>query len=163
MKRQELAVNSTKEILEKMGFKTQVTWVEEGGGLGIPMVVVVVSNDSGLLIGKQGETLDCLERLVRMVVQKESEPEEGVRRPDRFAVDINGYRRSQAETIIRLAREAAKKVSTNRRVESLAPMTAYERRIVHAELSSHEGIETESAGVDPQRRVLIKPVSSLGV
>lgn len=161
MNDKELVVRTTEEFLKKMGFTTQVSWVDNSG-LNIPIVVVAASTDSGMLIGKQGETLDCIERLVRLVVLRSMESHEARSLPH-FIIDVNGYRRAQAEQLIRAARETAKKVAQSKRVESLAPMTAYERRLIHADLASFGEVETESVGSEPQRRIIVKPISSLGI
>ena len=73
-------------------------------------------------------------------------------------VDINNYRREREEIIIKLARAAAKKAVVTKKEILLPPMNAYERRIVHSELSVHPDLKTESLGEGKERRVMIKPI-----
>lgn len=73
-------------------------------------------------------------------------------------VDINNYRKNREDLIIKLAKAAAKKTSSEKKVVALPPMNAYERRLVHAELATHPDVRTESEGEGKDRHVVIKPM-----
>ena len=74
-------------------------------------------------------------------------------------LDINDYKKKKEEYLKELARSAAEEVALTKREKILGSMLAYERRIIHMELSNRENIETESIGEEPERRVIIKPRS----
>ena len=73
-------------------------------------------------------------------------------------IDINNYRKDREDLIIKLAKAAAKKSSVTKQEVSLPAMNAYERRIIHSELSLHPDLKTESSGEGKQRHVVIKPI-----
>lgn len=146
---------TTKELLEKMGFKatiyteTTVTETEEN----TPISVEIQLTDSKYLIGKHGLNLSALQHLLRIIIRKKAS-----QRID-FNVDINGYREGQKQSIIDLAHEVAEKVSREKKVVILRPMNAYERRLVHVELDQNKNVKTESIGEKDERKVAVKPVS----
>lgn len=106
---------------------------------------------SGLLIGRHGETLEALQHLLRLLVSKEQE--EFIP----LVLDIAGYRASRAQELEELAKNLAGKVKTYGGSEMLPMMSAYDRRQIHLILQDIDGIESESEGVEPYRRVVIKP------
>lgn len=105
----------------------------------------------GLLIGRRGQTLDALQYLTNMAVNRQGG--DWVR----VNVDIEGYRSRREETLKSLAERLASKVQTSGRRVALDPMTGLERRIIHSELQEFPGVETHSEGRDPYRRVIIVP------
>ena len=109
------------------------------------------SSDSAILIGQHGVNLGALQYMTRVLVLK--------RLPVtlHFIVDVEGYKKSREEFLRELARQAAARVRDTRESLLLKPMLAYERRVVHAEISKLPDIVTESVGEEPERRVLIKP------
>ena len=109
----------------------------------------VLSDSTGRLIGRHGETLRALQHLVSMMM-KDAAP--GVR----FTVDVAGYRRAQAEKLAEMAREAAARAVETGEEVVLRPMNAGERRLVHMALHDSDEVETESRGEDPHRRIVIK-------
>jgi spoIIIJ-associated protein len=105
----------------------------------------------GLVIGYRGETLDSLQYLTSLVVNKKREGEYV-----RVILDTEGYRKKREETLERLAEKTAYKVKKYRRSMKLEPMNPYERRIIHSKLQKIEGIATHSVGDEPFRRVVIE-------
>ena len=111
-------------------------------------------DEMGILIGKRGQTLDSLQYLVSLVVNKEAE--EYIR----VKVDTENYRKRRRETLENLAKNIAYKVKRSRRPVALEPMNPYERRIIHAALQDFNGVTTYSTGTEPGRRVVIAPDNS---
>lgn len=105
--------------------------------------------EMGVLIGKRGQTLDSLQYLVSLVVNKEAE------NYVRVKVDTEDYRQRRKETLENLAKNIAYKVKKTRRPVSLEPMNPYERRIIHSALQNDKYISTHSEGEEPFRRVVI--------
>lgn len=105
--------------------------------------------DMGVLIGKRGQTLDSLQYLTNLVVNKESESYLKVK------LDTENYRERRKETLENLAKNIAFKVKKTRRAVSLEPMNPYERRIIHSALQYDKFVETHSEGEEPYRRVVI--------
>lgn len=113
------------------------------------MDINLFGDEMGVLIGKRGQTLDSLQYLVSLVVNKESE--EYVR----VKVDTEDYRQRRKETLENLAKNIAYKVKKTRRPVSLEPMNPYERRIIHSALQNDKYISTHSEGEEPFRRVVV--------
>ncbi|MEG0215562.1 MAG: RNA-binding cell elongation regulator Jag/EloR [Hungatella sp.] len=105
--------------------------------------------DMGILIGKRGQTLDSLQYLVSLVVNKDCEGYVRVK------LDTENYRARRKETLETLAKNIAYKVKRTRRSVSLEPMNPYERRIIHATLQNDKFVLTRSEGEDPFRHVVI--------
>lgn len=106
-------------------------------------------NDMGMLIGKRGQTLDSLQYLTSLVVNKKSEDFIKIK------LDTENYRQRRKETIENLAKNVANKVKKTGRPAFLEPMNPYERRIIHAVLQSDKYVDTHSEGDDPHRKVVI--------
>ena len=106
-------------------------------------------DDMGMLIGKRGATLDSLQYLVSLVVNKNNEDY------IRVKVDTENYRERRKETLENLARNIAYKVKRTKRPVSLEPMNPYERRIIHSALQNDKYVTTHSEGEDPYRRVIV--------
>jgi len=147
-------MDTTQKILGRIGIAAEVTWNEERAS--VPMVSIMSQDSLGTLIGKQGANLVHLEHLIRLVAMRRNEKESSARLTS-FVVDVNNYRKHHIEHILGLAKEVARRVSQNRRAESMSPMSSYERRAIHAELTSYKDVTTESVGQEPQRRVMVSP------
>ena len=106
-------------------------------------------DEMGILIGKRGQTLDSLQYLVSLVVNKDSEDY------IRVKVDTEDYRKRRKETLENLAKNIAYKVKRSRRPVALEPMNPYERRIIHAALQNDKFVTTRSEGEEPFRHVVI--------
>lgn len=107
-------------------------------------------NDMGILIGKRGQTLDSLQYLTSLVVNK------GKSSYIRVKLDTEDYRRRRKETLENLARGIAYKVKKTRKPVVLEPMNPYERRIIHSALQGNKFVETISEGEEPYRHVVVK-------
>lgn len=105
--------------------------------------------DMGVLIGKRGQTLDSLQYLVSLVINKNTEKYIKVK------LDTENYRARRKETLENLARNISSKVKKTRRSVTLEPMNPYERRIIHSALQNDKYVETYSEGEDPYRKVVI--------
>lgn len=113
------------------------------------LCINLVGEDMGILIGKRGQTLDSLQYLVSLVVNKYTDGYLRVK------LDTENYRERRKETLETLARNIAYKVKRTKRAVSLEPMNPYERRIIHASLQSDKYVVTRSEGEDPFRHVVI--------
>lgn len=113
------------------------------------MDVDLSGDEMGVLIGKRGQTLDSLQYLVSLVVNK------GKDDYIRVKVDTEDYRQRRKETLENLAKNIAYKVKRTRRSVSLEPMNPYERRIIHSALQNDKYVTTHSEGEEPFRKVVI--------
>ena len=106
-------------------------------------------DDMGVLIGKRGQTLDSLQYLASLIVNKESEDY------IRVKVDTENYRKRRQDTLENLAKNIAFKVKRTKRTVSLEPMNPYERRIIHSALQNDKFVTTHSEGDEPFRHVVV--------
>ena len=111
----------------------------------------IEGEDAGLLIGRRGETLQALQFLVNLMVNKE------LGRQAYVTIDVEGYRDRRHESLRTLAMRTASRVASSGRQFALQPMSAGERRIVHLTLAEHPSVRTESRGEGEQRRVVVLP------
>ena len=111
--------------------------------------ITLNGEDMGILIGKRGQTLDSLQYLVSMVVNKGSD--EYIR----VKVDTENYRERRKLTLENLAKNIAFKVKRTKRSVSLEPMNPYERRIIHSALQNDRYVTTHSEGEEPYRKVVV--------
>ena len=135
------------QILKHMGLSVEldVTMKER------QIYINITGKNMGLLIGKRGQTLDSLQYLVNLVVNKGDQQYIGV------MLDTENYRRRRRETLENLANNLAKKARMTRRPVVLEPMNPYERRIIHAALQNDKNVSTYSEGEEPYRNVVIVP------
>lgn len=139
-----------KELLRRMDIEAEVQVAVNEDRIDVD----ITGENLGLLIGRRGQTLDSLQYIVGLAVNREGG--DWVR----VMVDVEGYRSRREETLRSLARRlAGKSTATGRRV-ALDPMNAMDRRIVHSELQIIDGVDTHSEGKDPYRRVIIVPKRS---
>lgn len=108
-------------------------------------------DDMGVLIGKRGQTLDSIQYLVSLVVNKNVDGYVHVK------ADTEDYRARRKKTLENLAKNIAFKVKRSHRAQALEPMNPYERRVIHSALQSDRYVTTYSEGEDPYRRVVIAP------
>ena len=108
-------------------------------------------DEMGVLIGKRGQTLDSLQYLISLVINK------GTTEYIRVKVDTENYRQRRKETLENLAKNISYKVKRTRRPVSLEPMNPYERRIIHSALQNDKYVTTHSEGEEPFRRVVVTP------
>lgn len=136
-----------REMLVNMGVMAQVEIFKRSENT----VLNINGNDLGILIGKRGQTLDSIQYLVNLAVNK------GQVEKERIVVDVAGYRRRREDTLRRLALKMADKVKREGRRQVLEPMSPHERRIIHSTLQTYKDIMTYSEGEDPYRHVIITP------
>ncbi len=134
------------EVLQSMSMKAEVEIKDENNEIRIDLV----GPNMGLLIGYRGETLDSLQYLVSLVVNKNHDEEY-----KRVILDTENYRAKREETLKRLASKIAYKVRVSGRVLKLEPMNPYERRIIHFTLQNDSYVYTFSEGEEPYRRVVV--------
>lgn len=135
-----------KELTHLMGVEVDVAVGNDAEG----NVFVQMTGDTlGILIGRRGETLDALQYLTSLKINR------GQENYTRVTLDTENYRAKREDTLIRLAnRMANRAVKTGRKV-SLEPMNPYERRIIHSALQANEAVDTHSEGDEPNRHVVI--------
>lgn len=149
--------NSTKKFLTDvfaaMGINAlvEVNYDQENS----TVEVNIDGDEMGVLIGKRGQTLDSLQYLVSLVVNKNSENYIKVK------LDTENYRARRKETLENLAKNIAYKVKRTRKPVSLEPMNPYERRIIHSALQNDKFVETYSEGEEPYRKVVINIKKSI--
>ena len=114
------------------------------------LYIDIQGKDSGTVIGKRGQTLDAIQYLTSLVVNKE---QSGY---TRVVIDAENYRAKREKTLELLAIRLAKKVGKTKRSIKLEPMNPYERKVIHATLQNHPYVTTRSEGQDPYRRVIIE-------
>lgn len=113
--------------------------------------VAIVGDGLDDLIGQRGATLEALQELTRLAVLQET----GQR--SRLMLDIGGYRQRRRGELVSLAKAAAERVVAGGQDEKLAPMTPFERKVVHDAIAAIDGVVSESEGEEPQRRVVVRP------
>jgi spoIIIJ-associated protein len=137
------------QLLQSLGFTATVEehHLEEG------LLLEVKTDDSGRLIGRQGQTLSDLQYLLnRMIFQQDT-------KAPKVLVDVGGYRAQTREALVRKAQEAAEKVRRWGDVVELEPMNAFDRRIIHNALKDDPSVETHSVEVDgtDKKAILLRP------
>lgn len=142
---------AAKEFLEQvfgaMGLEVSIETVYDAAER--ELQVMMSGDDMGILIGKRGQTLDSLQYLVSLVVNKETEGYLRVK------LDTENYRERRKETLETLAKNISYKVKRTKHPVSLEPMNPYERRIIHSALQNDRYVVTRSEGEDPYRHVVI--------
>lgn len=135
------------QMFEAMNMKVEIkaSYHEKDRELSVDMI----GGDMGILIGKRGQTLDSLQYLVSLVVNKDCEGYVRVK------LDTENYRARRKETLEILAKNIAYKVKRTKRSVSLEPMNPYERRIIHAALQNDKMVVTRSEGEEPFRHVVV--------
>lgn len=143
----DIAKNFLKEVFEAMNMAVviDVNYNQEDKTMDINLS----GEEMGVLIGKRGQTLDSLQYLVSLVVNREQSDY------IRVKVDTEDYRERRKETLENLAKNIAYKVKRTKRSVLLEPMNPYERRIIHSALQNDKYVTTHSEGEEPFRRVIV--------
>lgn len=115
------------------------------------MSIILSGENMGIVIGKRGDTLDSLQYLTSLIVNRETE------KYIKVTVDAENYREKRCNSLIALSNRLAEKVARTGRRHTLEPMNPYERRIIHSNLQDNEDVITKSVGEDPYRKVVIEP------
>jgi spoIIIJ-associated protein len=136
------------QVLAKMQEPATVTVTQEEDRINL----LIETSDAGLLIGKQGQTLDALQYLVTKMLAKQT------RKKVRIAIDVEAYRARHNEALALLAQKYGEKVKRSGRPITLNPMNPYDRRIVHMALQGDNDLKTISRGEGLYKKVVISPV-----
>lgn len=136
-----------RSILEGMGVsEIEISACEDDEGVEVQLNC---GNDYGYVIGRRGETLDAIQYLTRLVINKGSD---GYKR---VSINAGNYREKREETLRELAKKNASRVRKYGRNVTLDPMNPYERRIIHTTIQEIEGVDSHSVGSESDRRVVI--------
>ena len=143
---------TVKKIVSFMDIECQIDLKEEVDDKGKKalMISLYTPDNARFLIGKDGQNLKSLELILRAMFLKKTID------TDNIVLDVNDYKKLRADYVVELAREAIAKVRSTQKAEVLSPMSSYERRVVHMEIASCPDIVTESIGIEPNRRIVIK-------
>jgi len=140
----------TEEFFEKMTFEVEIE-INPQKDQTIP--VDLKTDEPQILIGEGGQTLTDIQHLLKAILKRKIATEELFY----IDLDIDDYKKKKIKYLKELARSIADEVSLTKKERILAPMPAYERRIIHLELASREDVATESIGREPERKIAIKP------
>lgn len=136
-------------LFNKMNIEAKCIAERKGRNINVN-ITDISSTDMGIIIGKRGNTLDAIQYLLSLFINRKRE------NYIKVLVDTKGYRKKREETLIRLANKMAQKVQYTKDSIRLEPMNPYERRIIHSALQNVEGVSTHSEGEEPYRRVIIE-------
>jgi spoIIIJ-associated protein len=141
-----LALAFVEDITSKMGLELNISSSEEDGIIYID----IDGKDSGTIIGKRGQTLDSLQYLTNLAVNKNTD------KYVKVVINAENYREKRESTLEQLAIRLAGKVSKTKRAVRLEPMNPYERKVIHTTLQDDVRVNTRSEGDEPYRRVVIE-------
>ncbi len=152
----EIAKSVVEALLTRLGVVASIAPhspppVGEGDEAATPIALDIKGDDLGILIGRHGETLSCLQYIVRLIVAHKTESWLPI------TIDVEGYKQRRYEALRTLAQRIAEQVKAKGVPFTLRPMPAYERRIVHLTLADHPDVTTESTGEGEARKVVIEP------
>ena len=116
------------------------------------IILDLVSKDSAFIIGKRGQMIDALQYVTNLAANHASD------NPVRFILDVENYRKRREETLIKMAKSVADRVTRIKQSVKMEPMSRHERRIIHTALQDNKRVETHSFGEDPYRYVVVSPV-----
>jgi spoIIIJ-associated protein len=144
----EEAVRFLTQVVNKMGVKVDLD-LQRSIAPSQPVVLNLVGDDLGILIGKRGQTLESLQYLVNIAANREAVEQV------RFILDADGYRKRREEALIGLAERLAKQVLRTKKQIVLEPMPPSERKVIHGAIQREKHLTTHSEGIDPNRCVVI--------
>ena len=164
-KNQKVITETIIELLEIMGLEANIE--EEkieniGDELEEIFTINLATEQPNLLIGQYGSNLQSLQHLAGIIARRkisenrDKEDDNGYE--IKFNIDVNNYKKQKKESLVKLAETMANQVSYSKNSVALRPMSSYERKIIHMEISGKKNLATESTGVDLMRRVIIKYV-----
>lgn len=146
----QIALEFIKKMIEDMELSLNVGIKD---GTNDDTVITVDGEGAGLLIGHHGETLDALQYLANLAANKKVKGEK--REYTKITLDVEGYRAKREEALRALARRMAGKVVKYKKSVMLEPMNPYERRIIHSEVQTIDGVSTNSIGSENNRRIVM--------
>ncbi|WP_408955304.1 RNA-binding cell elongation regulator Jag/EloR [Natroniella sp. ANB-PHB2] len=144
----ELAKEFLQEVIKQMDLELTITVVNKDS-VNKTIVLDVTGDELGIIIGYRGKTLNSLQYLTNLAVNK------GDSEYVRIVIDAEGYRERREKTLEKLALRMAKKAKKKKRKVLLDPMPAHERKVIHRVLQNKSGISTYSEGEEPYRKVVI--------
>ena len=153
----EVAKDILEQLLNLMGVSASVTPLAEfpAEGAASSVTLNVEGEDLGILIGRRGQTLSCLQYLVRLIIGHQTR----VWWP--IIIDVEGYKQRRCHALQDLACRIAEQVKVSKAPFALEPMPAFDRRIIHLALVEHPDVTTQSSGEGEARRVVIMPKEQL--
>ena len=134
------------QVLKSMNIDAEIQVIKEEK----EVKMNIKGSSMGTIIGYRGETLDSLQYLVSLVLNKNHEESY-----KKLVLDAENYRQKRIDTLKRVAEKTAYKVKNSKRAYKLEPMNPYERRIIHAALQNRDDVYTYSEGNEPRRRVIV--------
>ncbi|MFC7547149.1 protein jag [Plantactinospora sp. GCM10030261] len=144
----EIAADYVEGLLDILDYDGDIDELISGGR---PMVEVVGGRLQAL-VGQRGATLEALQELARLAVYRQTGS------PSRLLLDVGGYRATRRKELAAVAKNAVEKVREYGEPVRLDAMTAFERKCVHDVVNAMSGVESESEGVEPNRRIVVRPV-----
>ena len=143
----EIAADYVEGLLDILDYDGDIDELVSGGR----PVVEVVGGRLQALVGQRGATLEALQELTRLAVFRQTGS------PSRLLLDVGGYRANRRKELAAVARNAVEKVKEYGEPVRLEPMTAFERKCVHDVINALDGVVSESEGVEPNRRIVLRP------
>lgn len=143
----EIAADYIEGLLDILDFDGDIDELVQNGR---PMVEVVGGRLNNL-VGTRGATLEALQELSRLAVYRQTGE------PSRLLLDVGGFRAARRKELVAVAKNAAEKVKQYGESVRLEPMSAFERKCVHDVINAMSGVESESEGVEPSRRIVVRP------
>lgn len=135
------------KVLKSANIEAQMEVSKKDGVINVD----IKGENASELIGRRGETLDSLQMLLGLAVNKSKD------KYVKVLLDIENYRAKREESLIKYANKMARQAAKQRRIIKLEPMNPYERRIIHSALQSDRYVKTYSEGKDPYRKIVIEP------
>jgi spoIIIJ-associated protein len=145
----EIAADYVEGLLDVLDYDGDIDELIQAGR----PVVEVVGGRLQALVGQRGATLEALQELTRLAVFRQTG------KPSRLLLDVGGYRANRRKELAAVAKNAAEKVKEYGEAIKLEPMSAFERKCVHDVINALAGVESESEGVEPTRRIVVRPAS----
>jgi len=146
----EIIRKTTKEFFAKATFDVEIEFLSQKESI-VP--INLKTEEPMALIGEKGQTLGEIQRLLKVILRRK------INQDFYIDLDINGYKKKKIEYLRELAKTIADEVSLMKEEKVLPSMPAYERRIIHMELSERRDVATDSVGREPERKVVISPSS----
>jgi spoIIIJ-associated protein len=143
----EVAADYVEGLLDILDYDGDIDEVVQAGR----PVVEIVGDRLDNLVGQRGATLEALQELTRLAIYRQTGS------PSRLLLDVGGYRESRRKELVAIAKNAAERVKQHGEPVRLEAMNAFERKCVHDVINSTAGVESESEGVEPHRRIVVHP------
>ncbi len=147
----EISGNTINDLISMLDVDVACNLTQANGDEDSGPIFELEGQDSGLLIGRKGETLRSLQLIVRLIVMNKTDQRINL------SLDVEGYDSRRQDSLVNLAKRVAQRVIKTGRAIELEPMSSRDRRIVHMALSQKDEVYTESAGIGYGRRVVISP------